>query len=198
MKKTQFIKTFNIALMASKTFIYSTILFKIFEWFIHKISSDDNLIEQLPFSLIFDLSFKSAAVSLALSLASIVTIVFLITDQLIDRIGNGALRNLYLSVFKTIETRKYLHQRVRIGDKHTIDEVLFNKSLKHLFVDITNDEYTVFMKYPSTDQANKLLEQKVESLTKHIKIKNAHLFSFSKESYEKDGVWIIGSRKASE
>lgn len=198
MKKTQFMKTFNIALMASKSLVYTFILFKILIWFASKISNSSNLVERLPFSLIFDLSLKGAIVSYFLFVTSLITIMYFITNQLIERMGNGALRNLYLSVFKTIETRKYLHQRVRIGDKHTIDEVLFNKSLKHLFVDITNDEYKVFIKYPSTEQADRFFTDRMDTLIRRIKSKNPHLVSFSKVFEDENGLWIVGDIKDSE
>ncbi|MDR2276292.1 MAG: hypothetical protein LBE23_00440 [Vagococcus sp.] len=196
--KTHFIKKFNIALMASKSLVFTFTLFKILIWFASKISNSSNLVEQLPFSLVFDLSVKVAMVSYFLFSASIITIMFFITNQLIERVGYGALRNIYLSVFKTIETRKYLHQRVRIGDKHTIDEVLFNKSLKHLFVDITNDKYTVFIKYPSTEQADRFFTDRMDNLIRRIKSKNPDLVAFSKVFDDEDGLWIVGDIKDSE
>ncbi|MGX7014735.1 hypothetical protein [Vagococcus silagei] len=197
MTKTHFIKTFNTPLIALGTTLCTTTLFNIAKRFVVEISSSDNLMSQLPFSLIFDLSMKVAGISLFTSLIAIMIAVIVVICELADRKWNDSLDNLYPSIIETIKTRKYLYQRVLFGQNRTINQKLFNKSLKYLYVDIRNDRYILFMKYPSTDQANELLEQKIESLTKHIKTKNTNLFSFSEASYEKDGVWLIGSRKNS-
>lgn len=193
--KTHFIRKFNTALTASKIFIYSTILFKIAQWFAIEISSSDELVDKLPFSFIFDVSVKIVGTSLIVSLITIITIMLILIFELIDREWNSAFKNLYLSVVKTIEMRKYLYQRVNKDDEHTVEKKLFNKVLKNIVVNITNDKYILFMKYPRTEQADHFFIQKMDSMKRKIKRENRNFAIFSEEYDDEDGVWIIGSRK---
>lgn len=193
--KTHFIKYFNLFLNLLKTLLFTTIIFSISSWFIHRMSQMTELVEKPPFSFVLNSFIKISKLSLLVFIVAIIAVIIIALREIIDRTKYDSLDNLYLSISKTRKNRKFLYQQINKGAKHSISENLFNKSLKNFFTDIRNVDYIVYIKYPSSEQSEAMLTEKMDTLKKQITKSNKDITYFSQEKYEEDGIWIIGTRQ---
>lgn len=205
MKKTFFQKTYNLIsyllLFGLTSFMLSfalNLLVKLFGNF--DIPFLDNTIVLIQDKLnLFRNYTKQTAIILLLIVASLVTV------ELAQRIISDNILNYFKSIYQTIRLRQFLKQDEKSESVITIDNQTtvtkfnpilknFNQTARKASVDIRKDSVVVFLKYPRTQQAQKLLRDMEAHIKEEIFSKNTDYY-FSSPNREGNKLWYIGTRR---
>jgi hypothetical protein len=136
---------------------------------------------------------------------SILTITLtLLIIELSHRIVKDSLWNYFKSVYQTIRIRQFLKQdelseTITFNENQTVtrfNPILreFNQSVSKCSIDIHNEEITVFMKIPKTQQAQKLLKDMEEHIKEEISSYNPNYY-FSTPVRERNSLWFKGTKR---
>ena len=136
---------------------------------------------------------------------SILTITLtLLIIELSHRIVKDSLWNYFKSVYQTIRIRQFLKQdelseTITFNENQTVtrfNPILreFNQSVSKCSIDIHNEEITVFMKIPRTQQSQKLLRDMEEHIREEISSYNPNYY-FSTPVRERNSLWFKGTKR---
>lgn len=141
--------------------------------------------------------------SLTLTLTSI--LVLSICTELFQRFTKDSILNYFKSIYQTIRLRQFLKQDemsesiISIDNQTTVTKfnpILknFNHAISSCTVDIRQDTLSVFIKYPRTQQAQKLLRDMERHVKEEISGQNPEYY-FSSSIREGNKLWYIGTRR---
>ncbi|HEL0593979.1 TPA: hypothetical protein TVE76_001928 [Streptococcus equi subsp. zooepidemicus] len=141
--------------------------------------------------------------SLTLTLTSI--LVLSICTELFQRFTKDSILNYFKSIYQTIRLRQFLKQDemsesiISIDNQTTVTKfnpILknFNHAISSCTVDIRQNTLSVFIKYPRTQQAQKLLRDMEGHVKEEISGQNPNYY-FSSSIREGNKLWYIGTRR---
>ncbi|MCF1634138.1 MULTISPECIES: hypothetical protein [Streptococcus] len=141
--------------------------------------------------------------SLTLTLTSI--LVLSICTELFQRFTKDSILNYFKSIYQTIRLRQFLKQDEMSESINSIDNQTtvtkfnpilknFNHAISSCTVDIRRDTLSVFIKYPRTQQAQKLLRDMEGHVKEEISGQNPDYY-FSSSIREGNKLWYIGTRR---
>ncbi|MBF0778409.1 hypothetical protein E4T82_06685 [Streptococcus cuniculi] len=205
MKKSFFQKTYNLNI--NLILLISLLLLLKFAFLFLENQFGNIEIESLKSSISFvqeKLNFVAHFIqSLTLTLISI--LVLSICTELFQRITKDSVLNYFKSIYQTIRLRQFLKQDEMSESITSIDNqttvTKFNLTLKNFnyaisscTVDIRQDSLSVFIKYPKTQQAQKLLRDMEEHIKEEISSQNPNYY-FSSSIREGSRLWFKGARR---
>lgn len=135
----------------------------------------------------------------------IVIAVVLIIIELFIRITTDSIWNYFKSIYQTFRLRQFLRQDeksesiISIDNQTTVTKfnpILknFNHTVSKCTVDIRKESVKVFIKYPKTQQAQKLLKDMESHIKEEISSRNPD-FYFSAPNREGNKLWYIGTKR---
>lgn len=141
--------------------------------------------------------------SLTLTLTSI--LVLSICTELFQRFTKDSILNYFKSIYQTIRLRQFLKQDemsesiISIDNQTTVTKfnpILknFNHAISSCTVDIRQNTLSVFIKYPRTQQAQKLLRDMEDHIKEEISSQNPNYY-FSSSIREGSRLWFKGTRR---
>lgn len=131
--------------------------------------------------------------------------VSLIIIELTQRMISDSILNYFKSVYQTIRLRQFLRQDEKSESVITIDNQAtvtkfnpilknFNQSVGKATVDVKKESVVVFLKYPRTQQAQKLLRDMVAHIKEEIASRNPNYY-FSSPNREGNKLWFKATRR---
>lgn len=205
MKKTFFQKTYNLIssllFFGLISFILSfafNLLVKLFGDF--DIPSLDSAIITIQDKLSL-LGSYTCQVSIILFLIA----VSLLIIELSQRIISDSILNYFKSVYQTIRLRQFLRQDEKSESAITIDNQTtitkfnpilknFNQTVGKATIDVRKSSVSVFLKYPRTQQAQKLLRDMEAHIKEEISSRNPNYY-FSSPNREGNKLWFKTTRR---
>lgn len=129
----------------------------------------------------------------------------LIIIELFIRSTTDSIWNYFKSIYQTFRLRQFLRQEeksesiISIDNQTTVTKfnpILknFNHTVSKCTVDIRKESVKVFIKYPKTQQAQKLLKDMESHIREEISSRNPN-FYFSSPSREGNKLWYIGTKR---
>ena len=205
MKKTFFQKTYNIIssllFWGLISFIISfafNLLVKLFGDFDIPSSDSAIIIIQDKLSLLENYTSQIATILMLVAVS-------LIIIELTQRMISDSILNYFKSVYQTIRLRQFLRQDEKSESVITIDNQTtvtkfnpilknFNQSVGKATVDVRKESVVVFLKYPRTQQAQKLLRDMEAHIKEEIASRNPHYY-FSSPNREGNKLWFKATRR---
>lgn len=205
MKKTFFQKTYNI--------ISSLLFFGLFSFILNfslnllvKLFGDFD-IPSLDSTIIITQDKLSLLENYTSQIAIILMLVTvsLIIIELTQRMISDSILNYFKSVYQTIRLRQFLRQDEKSESVITIDNQTtvtkfnpilknFNQSAGKATVDVRKESVVVFLKYPRTQQAQKLLRNMEAHIKEEIASRNPNYY-FSSPNREGNKLWFKATRR---
>lgn len=135
----------------------------------------------------------------------IIGAIFLINTELLERFLHDSIWNYFKSIYQTMRLRHYLKQDEKSESVITIDNQTtvtkfnpilkaFNKTVSKCTVDVRKESVSVFIKYPSTQQAQQLLRKMEAHIKEEISSRNPNYY-FSSPNREGNKLWFTGARR---
>lgn len=156
------------------------------------------------FILINDSLDNIKQVILVFSISILAISSILVIGQLLYRIAKDSIWNYFKSVYQTIRMRQFLKQVEYSEPIVTIENqtitrfnpVLseFNQSVRKCTVDIRQEEASIFLKLPRTQQAQKLLKDMEEHIKEEISNYNPNYY-FSTPLRVGNKLWFKGTKR---
>ena len=205
MKKTFFQKTYNIIssllFWGLISFIISfafNLLVKLFGDFDIPSSDSAIIIIQDKLSLLENYTSQIATILMLVAVS-------LIIIELTQRMISDSILNYFKSVYQTIRLRQFLRQDEKSESVITIDNQTtvtkfnpilknFNQSVGKATVDVRKESVVVFLKYPRTQQAQKLLRDMEAHIKEEIASRNPNYY-FSSPNRERNKLWFKATRR---
>lgn len=205
MKKTFFQKSYNLIssllFIGLISFILSfafNLLVKLFGDF--DIPSLNSFIIIIQNKLILLGSYTSRIATILVLVA-----ISLIIVELTQRMINDSILNYFKSVYQTIRLRQFLRQDDKSESAITIDNQTtitkfnpilknFNQTVGKATVDVRKSTVVVFLKYPRTQQAQKLLRDMEAHIKEEISSRNPNYY-FSSPNREGNKLWFKATRR---
>ncbi|CYW11867.1 hypothetical protein [Streptococcus suis] len=205
MKKTFFQKSYNL--------ISSLLFFGLFSFILNfslnlliKLFGDFDIPSLV--STIFIIQYKLSLLENYTSQIATILMLFavsLIIIELTQRMINDSILNYFKSVYQTIRLRQFLRQDEKSESIITIDNQTtvtksnpilknFNQSVGKATVDVRKESVVVFLKYPRTQQAQKLLRDMEAHIKEEISSRNPNYY-FSSPNREGNKLWFIATRR---
>ena len=140
-----------------------------------------------------------------LAIILMIVAVLLIVIELIQRFFKDSIWNYFKSVYQTVRLRQFLKQDEKSKSVITIDSQTtvtkynpilktFNKAVSKCTVDVRKDSVTVFIRYPKTQQAQKLLRDMEAHVKEEVSSRNPDYY-FSSPSRDGNRLWFVGTRR---
>lgn len=205
MKKTFFQKTYNIVrnllLLGVINFAFSLVIHLI-KKLIDNINASELynqiIIVQSKLTICEHITQNIAALSI------LITLLFIMLE-LAFRFTNDSILNYFKSVYQTIRLRQFLKQDensksvISIDNQTTVTKynpVLkkFNRTISKSTVDVRKEAVKICIKYPKTQQAQKLLRDMETHIREEISSRNPNYY-FSSSNREKNMLWFVGTRR---
>lgn len=205
MKKTFFQKSYNLIssllFFGLISFILNfalNLLVKLFGDFDIPSLDSTIIIIQDKFSL---LENYTSQIAIILILVAISLIIIEFTQRMIS----DSILNYFKSVYQTIRLRQFLRQDEKSESVITIDNQTtvtkfnpilknFNQSVGKATVDVRKESVVVFLKYPRTQQAQKLLRDMEAHIKEEISSRNPNYY-FSSPNREGNKLWFKATRR---
>lgn len=204
MKKTFFQKSYNfisnlslIGLIGIFFYLFLKMIYQVIELYGLSQYSDKFILINEKIEMVNQLIFVISISILAITLT-------LLIIELSHRIVKDSLWNYFMSVYQTIRIRQFLKQdelseTITFNENQTVTRLNpilreFNQSVSKCSIDIHNDEITVFMKIPRTQQSQKLLRDMEEHIREEISSYNPNYY-FSIPVRERNGLWFKGTKR---
>ncbi|EFQ57538.1 hypothetical protein ACVR0A_02440 [Streptococcus downei] len=135
----------------------------------------------------------------------IIIAIFLITTELSSCLFYDSIWNYFKSIYQTMRLRHFLKQDEKTESVITVDNQTtvtkfnpilknFNKIVSKCTVDVRKESVSVFIKYPSTQQAQKLLREMEAHIKEEISSRNPNYY-FSSPNREGNKLWFKGTRR---
>lgn len=204
MKKTFFQKSYNfisnlslIGLIGIFFYLFLKMLYQVIELYGLSQYNDKFILINEKIEMVKQLIFVS-------SISILATTLTLLIIELSHRIVKDSLWNYFKSVYQTIRIRQFLKQdelseTITFNENQTVTRLNpilreFNQSVSKCSIDIHNDEITVFMKIPRTQQSQKLLKDMEEHIKEEISSYNPNYY-FSTPVRERNSLWFKGTKR---
>lgn len=204
MKKTFFQKSYNfisnlslIGLIGIFFYLFLKMLYQVIELYGLSQYNDKFILINEKIEMVKQLIFVS-------SISILATTLTLLIIELSHRIVKDSLWNYFKSVYQTIRIRQFLKQdelseTITFNENQTVirlNPILreFNQSVSKCSIDIHNNEITVFMKIPRTQQSQKLLRDMEEHIREEISSYNPNYY-FSIPVRARSGLWFKGTKR---
>lgn len=204
MKKTFFQKSYNfisnlslIGLIGIFFYLFLKMLYQVIELYGLSQYSDKFILINEKIEMVKQLIF-------VISISILATTLTLLIIELSHRIVKDSLWNYLKSVYQTIRIRQFLKQdelseTITFNENQTVTRLNpilreFNQSVSKCSIDIHNDEITVFMKIPRTQQSQKLLKNMEEHIKEEISSYNPNYY-FSTPVRERNSLWFKGTKR---
>lgn len=204
MKKTFFQKSYNfisnlslIGLIGIFFYLFLKMLYQVIELYGLSQYSDKFILINEKIEMVKQLIF-------VISISILATTLTLLIIELSHRIVKDSLWNYFKSVYQTIRIRQFLKQdelseTITFNENQTVTRLNpilreFNQSVSKCSIDIHNDEITVFMKIPRTQQSQKLLKNMEEHIKEEISSYNPNYY-FSTPVRERNSLWFKGTKR---
>lgn len=131
--------------------------------------------------------------------------ILLLCIELIKRIRHDSLWNYFKSLNKTRKLRQFLRQEEKIKSVNSIDDQTtvtkinpileeFNQTVDKSLVDVRIKSIVIYLQYPKTQQAQKLLKNMENHIMEEISNQNPDYY-FSTPSREGNSLWYIGTKR---
>lgn len=135
----------------------------------------------------------------------IIIAIFLITTELSSCLFYDSIWNYFKSIYQTMRLRHFLKQDEKTESVITVDNQTtvtkfnpilknFNKIVSKCTVDVRKESVSVFIKYPSTQQAQKLLREMEAHIKEEISSRNPNYY-FSSPNREGNKLWFKATRR---
>lgn len=204
MKKTFFQKSYNfisnlslIGLIGIFFYLFLKMLYQVIELYGLSQYSDKFILINEKIEMVKQLIF-------VISISILATTLTLLIIELSHRVVKDSLWNYFKSVYQTIRIRQFLKQdelseTITFNENQTVTRLNpilreFNQSVSKCSIDIHNDEITVFMKIPRTQQSQKLLKDMEEHIKEEISSYNPNYY-FSTPVRERNSLWFKGTKR---
>lgn len=205
MKKTFFQKSYNLIssllFVGLISFILSfafNLLVKLFGDFDIPSLNSFIIIIQNKFSLLGNYTSQIATILVLVAVSLIIV-------ELTQRMINDSILNYFKSVYQTIRLRQFLRQDDKSESAITIDNQTtitkfnpilknFNQTVGKATVDVRKSTVVVFLKYPRTQQAQKLLRDMEAHIKEEISSRNPNYY-FSSPNREGNKLWFKATRR---
>lgn len=205
MKKTFFQKTYNLIssllFFGLISFILNfalNLLVKLFGDFDIPSLDSTIIIIQDKLSLLENYTSQIAIILMLVAIS-------LIIIELTQRMISDSILNYFKSVYQTIRLRQFLRQDENSESVITIDNQttvtkfnpilkIFNQSTGKATVDVRKESVVVFLKYPRTQQAQKLLRDMEAHIKEEIASRNPNYY-FSSPNREGNKLWFKATRR---
>lgn len=205
MKKTFFQKTYNLnasllffALINSILSLAFNLLVKLFGDFDIPSLNSFIIIIQNKLSLLGSYTSQIATILVLFAVSLIIV-------ELTQRMISDSILNYFKSVYQTIRLRQFLRQddksesAIMIDNQTTITKfnpILknFNQTVGKATVDVRKSNVVVFLKYPRTQQAQKLLRDMEAHIKEEISSRNPNYY-FSSPNREGNKLWFKATRR---
>lgn len=204
MKKTFFQKSYNfisnlslIGLIGIFFYLFLKMLYQVIELYGLSQYNDKFILINEKIEMVKQLIFVS-------SISILATTLTLLIIELSHRIVKDSLWNYFKSVYQTIRIRQFLKQdelseTITFNENQTVTRLNpilreFNQSVSKCSIDIHNNEITVFMKIPRTQQSQKLLKDMEEHIKEEISSYNPNYY-FSTPVRERNSLWFKGTKR---
>lgn len=205
MKKTFFQKTYNLIssllFFGLISFILNfalNLLVKLFGDFDIPSLDSTIIIIQDKLSLLENYTSQIAIILMLVAVS-------LIIIELTQRMFSDSILNYFKSVYQTIRLRQFLRQDENSESVITIDNQTtvtkfnpilknFNQSVGKATVDVRKEAVVVFLKYPRTQQAQKLLRDMEAHIKEEIASRNPNYY-FSSPNREGNKLWFKATRR---
>ena len=204
MKKTFFQKSYNLISKLSLTgligiflYLFLRMLYQVIELYGLSQYSNKFILINEKIEIVKQIIFVTSI--------SILSITFtLLIIELSHRIVKDSLWNYFKSVHQTICMRQFLKQdelsaTITFNENQNVTRLNpilreFNQSVSKCSIDIHNDEITVFMKIPRTQQSQKLLKDMEEHIKEEISSYNPNYY-FSTPVRKRNSLWFKGTKR---
>lgn len=205
MKKTFFQKTYNII----RNLLFLGVINFAFSLAIHWIKKliDNINIQELYYQIIIVQSKLTICEHVTQNIAALSILIasLFIMLELAFRFINDSVLNYFKSVYQTIRLRQFLKQDensksvISIDNQTTVTKYnpilkKFNRTISKSTVDVRKEAVKVCIKYPKTQQAQKLLRDMETHIREEISSRNPNYY-FSSSNREKNKLWFIGTRR---
>lgn len=205
MKKTFFQKNYNLIpsllFFGLISFILSfslNLLVKLFGDF--DIQSLDSVILIIQDKLSLIANYTNQIANILLLIAASLTII-----EFTQRMISDSILNYFKSVYQTICLRQFLRQDEKSESAITIDNQTtitkfnpilknFNQTVGKATVDVRKSSVSVFLKYPRSQQAQKLLRDMEAHIKEEISSRNPNYY-FSSPNREGNRLWFKATRR---
>jgi hypothetical protein len=205
MKKTFFQKSYNLISSLLFVGVISFILSFAFNLLIKLFGDFD-----IPSLNSFIIIIQNKLALLGSYTSQIATILVLIAVSLIiveltQRMIRDSILNYFKSIYQTIRLRQFLRQDDKSESAFTIDNQTtitkfnpilknFNQTVGKATVDVRKSNVVVFLKYPRTQQAQKLLRDMESHIKEEISSRNPNYY-FSSPNREGNKLWFKATRR---
>ncbi|MCD9265410.1 hypothetical protein LUR10_24045 [Citrobacter braakii] len=205
MKKTFFQKTYNII----RNLLFLGVINFAFSLAIHWIKKliDNINIQELYYQIIIVQSKLTICEHVTQNIAALSILIasLFIMLELAFRFINDSVLNYFKSVYQTIRLRQFLKQDensksvISIDNQTTVTKYnpilkKFNRTISKSTVDVRKEAVKVCIKYPKTQQAQKLLRDMETHIREEISSRNPNYY-FSSSNREKNKLWFVGTRR---
>ncbi|PCS16232.1 hypothetical protein RU92_GL001093 [Lactococcus cremoris subsp. tructae] len=200
MRKTYFIKTFNLNWNLSIFSILGFFLSIVFGVVVSKTESLSKFAPLSKISFYFENIYRLVLMSTFLM---ILLLLFSVTIENISRLKKDSLTNYFLSIIKTFRLRRFTYQIERTDkvmndsqSKTTMNPIYhdFNQAVRKSVVDISDNQVLVFIKVPRSQQAQKILKDMEPFLKEEISSQNPDYY-FSNPERIKNELWFTGNKR---
>lgn len=198
MKKTYFIKTFNLNLTLTLFSILSLLISLLFKLLIPWLEKENLAVPSiLSFSEKLQ-NFTGFAMGLLF-----LCLIMSVTIEIISRILNDSLKNYIKSIVATFRFRRFARQSERIEKttpdsqiKATINPIFqdFNQAIGKSVIDISEQKILVFINLPHSQQAQKILRDMEAMIKEEISGRNPNFYFSSPERF-KNRLCFIGTKR---
>lgn len=131
--------------------------------------------------------------------------ILLLCIELIKRIRHDSFWNYFKSLNKTRKLRQFLRQEEKIKSVISIDDQTtftkinpileeFNQTVDKSLVDVRIRSIVIYIQYPKTQQAQKLLKNMENHIMEEISNQNPDYY-FSTPTREGNRLWYIGTKR---
>lgn len=201
MQKTFFQKTYNLT---QYLFIYSifylilNFIFRLLANLFYKEIFSSDTVEQTHKYL-----YLIANVSLVISILFGILLGFIVTIELMKRKATDSTLNYVHSIRQTIKLRQFLRQYESIQNSSTSSKInpqssytikTFNKAVGKCTIDVQRNRIIVFLKYPKSQQAQKIFREMEAHIKEEISNYNSDYY-FSSPTRVNNKLWYIGTKR---
>lgn len=202
MKKTYFIRVFNIAVFVTQIFILLSLIL-LFQLLLQKLWMQEST-DTFLFRLLIEFSEKLQKGLIVGLFVPPVVLLLLLLPVVSKRKETKPIYYLSKSILGTRRYRRFLAQAQplrlpKIGEQEPLtaeDKTLlrFNKAVRRSVLDVREQQLVLFVNIPKEAQAQKLLKEHEEQIKEHV----ASFYSeyiISTFERRKFGLWLIGTRR---
>lgn len=202
MKKTYFIKTFNLILNLFILVGFESLSIVAFKWLLFLFDKNNTLSKAGLTQQIKEWMIQILQCSEMLATATLILLFLLLGIELLSRLREDTFLNYFKSVFQTFKLRHFLVQsehseKTAENQKVTTFNPIFkdfNKAVHKGVIDISKENIILYLKVPHTQQAQKLLKEMEAQIKEEVASRNPDYY-FSAPNRVKNKMWLVGTKR---